>query len=242
MTVAELLDALRKPIKRLVRIPEGWWIARVARRLEQEGVCSAQDYAREAQRAQDFSDPELPFLPKEGSLEGYLFPDTYDLPPMTPAKDVIRMQLRTFRRRVTETLTSDNWKRTLTVASLIEAETALPREKPQVAAVIENRLAKKMRLEIDATVLFGIQEWRVLAPGEVRKLRSPYNTYLIPALPPGPINSPSLSSIKAALQPATSSYLFYVALPDKSHLFSTNYDAHRANINKRKAILRQMDQ
>lgn len=238
MTGGEILAALHRPIRRLVRIPEGWWIARVAKRLEEQGVCKAEDYVAWASKPAEFqSEVSFP-LPKQGTLEGYLYPDTYDLPPLIDAKDIVSMQLKAFQNKVADRLPPSNVRRLLTVASLVEAETALDRERPVVAGVIENRLAKGMRLEIDATVLYGIQNWRKLGPGEVRKLDSPYNTYLHGGLPPGPIDSPSLKSIDAALNPAKHSYLFYVALPDRSQLFASTYEEHQANIKKRMAALK----
>jgi UPF0755 protein len=95
-----------------------------------------------------------------------------------------------------------------------------------------------MPLQIDATVLYGMQEWKVLGPGQVRKVDSPYNTYLIKGLPPGPIGSPGKKSVEAALKPATLNSLYYVALPDKTHLFSESYSGHLANIRKARAQAR----
>ncbi len=238
MNATQVLKAIRQPIRRLVRIREGWWINRVAKKLEEQGVCKAEDYVKWASRPQEFqSEVSFP-LPEQGTLEGYLYPDTYDLPPLIDAKDIVSMQLRAFQNKVADKLPPNQTLRALTVASLVEAETAMDRERPIVAGVIENRLKKGMRLEIDATVLYGIQDWRVLGPGEVRMLASPYNTYLHKGLPPGPIGSPSLKSIEAALKPAHQGYFYYVALPDKTQLFAATYEEHLANIKKRMAAIK----
>lgn len=237
VSTGELLDKLQKPVRRMVRIPEGWWIARVAKRLEEEGVCPASEYVEWAGKPAAFKDDVAFPLPSSGSLEGYLYPDTYDLPPLITAKEVVRLQLKTFERKVPKEIQTQNLRRTLTVASLVQAETARDSERPQVAGVIENRLKKGMKLEIDATVLYGTQNWRVLKPGEVRNLPSDSNTYLHKGLPPGPICSPEIKSILAAAAPAHHSYLFYVALPDKSQLFASTYEQHLANIKKRIAAI-----
>jgi len=161
-------------------------------------------------------------------LEGFLFPDTYEFAPMTPARDVVKTQLRTFKRKVG----GGDLRRTVTVASLIELEAALDSERSKIAGVIENRLKKGMTLDLDASVLYAMQEWRQLPPGFVRTVKSPYNTYLHKGLPPGPIGSPSLKSIVAARQPDAHGYLYYVARPDRSHLFAKTYAEHQQNIKK----------
>jgi UPF0755 protein len=126
-------------------------------------------------------------------------------------------------------------QRVLTVASMVELEAARDDERARIAGVIENRLRRGMRLEIDATVLYAEQNWRELGPGQVRKTDSPYNTYRRGGLPPGPIGSPSLKSIQAALRPERHGYLFYVARPDRSHYFAATYPDHLANIRRARA-------
>lgn len=237
MTAGEVLESLRRPITQRVRVPEGWWIARVARLLEEKGVCPAEEYVRMAHSPELFAQTVSFPLP-ESSLEGYLFPDTYELPPLLGARGVIERQLRTFERRVLGILPPGaDLHRTVVVASMVELEVALDRERPLVAGVIENRLRRGMPLQIDATVLYALQDWRELPPGFVRTVESPYNTYLYDGLPPGPIGSPGLASLRAALKPARHDWLYYVALPDRSHLFARTYEEHRANIRRRKEAL-----
>ena len=120
----------------------------------------------------------------------------------------------------------------------IEAEVAQDRERPVVAGLIENRTRIGMLLQIDATVLYALQEWKELGPGVVKTVESPYNTYIHAGLPPGPIGSPGFKSIEAALKPKANPYLYYVALPDRTHMFSADYAGHLANIRKRKAALK----
>ena len=231
----ELLAALRRPVKVMVRIPEGWWIARVAKRLEEKGVCDAKEYIELAHSPALFKDV-VDFPLPELSLEGYLYPDTYDLPPMTGAKETIIRQLQAFESKVVPALPKDaNILRVLTVASMVELEAGVDEERAKVAGVIENRLRAKQRLELDATVLYALQEWKNLGPGEVRKVKSPYNTYLNAGLPPGPIGSPSLKSIEGALKPDVHGYFFYVARPNRTHYFSATYPEHLAFIRKARA-------
>ncbi|MBS1706560.1 MAG: endolytic transglycosylase MltG [Armatimonadetes bacterium] len=236
MTFNEVLNALKQPIHRNLRIPEGWWIERTAKLLEQKNVCSSQEYTILAHRPDEFRDM-VDFPLPANSLEGYLFPDTYDIPPHLGARAVIVKQLQTFQAKAWPVLKKTKHpQRTMTIASLVELEVAAPPERPIVAGLIENRLKRSMRLQIDATVLYALKQWKVLGPGEVNKVESPYNTYRIPGLPPGPIGSPSLASIKAAAKPEATPFLFYVAKPDRTHLFSTDYSSHLANIRKARAL------
>lgn len=235
VTLEQISSAFRSPMRQMVRIPEGRWIARVAKVIEEKEVAKAAEYIAATQNPTPYRSAVSFPLPDE-SLEGYLFPDTYDLPPLLGADATIRRQLQTFDKRVIGTLgPRKDLKRLVIIASMVEAETALDKERPIVAGVIMNRLKKGMTLDIDATVLYALQEWKELGPGVVKTVKSPYNTYLNKGLPPGPICSPGLASLKAAANPDTHPYLYYVAMPDKSHLFSTTYDEHRANIRKSRA-------
>ncbi len=232
MKVREVVQALRSPMQQMVRLPEGWWIARTAKKLEEANVCSAEDYiklANDPAQFQEYVDFPLP----ETSLEGYLYPDTYDLPPLLGAKQVILRQLRAFQDKVeVPEADYDKLHKAVIKASIIELEAAVDEERPKIAGVIENRIRDNWTLDMDASVLYALQEWRQLGPGEVRKVESPYNTYLNKGLPPGPIGSPTAKSIVAALNPQSHNLYFYVARPNRTHYFSTTYAEHRQNINK----------
>jgi UPF0755 protein len=231
----QAVAALQDPLRQMVRLPEGWWIARTAERLEENGVCAADEYRRLADDPSQFQ-KSVKFKLPTGSLEGCLFPDTYDLPPLLGARATIERQLQAFESKVLPILPEDaDLQRVLTVASMVELEAARDDERARIAGVIENRLRRGMRLEIDATVLYAEQNWRELGPGQVRKTDSPYNTYRRGGLPPGPIGSPSLKSIQAALRPERHGYLFYVARPDRSHYFAATYPDHLANIRRARA-------
>jgi UPF0755 protein len=234
MTTQEVLTAMRTPVKQMVRIPEGWWISRVAKRLEEKNVCKAEEYIELAGQPEKFKDVVSFQLPDK-SLEGYLYPDTYELPPELGAEGVIRRQLQAFEKKVASKVDSKDLHKAVIVGSMVELEAALEPERARVAGVIQNRIDRGMRLEIDATVLYALGEWKELGPGVVRTVESPYNTYLNAGLPPGPIGSPGASSILAALAPEEHPYLFYVARPDRSHIFSRTYSEHLANIRKARA-------
>lgn len=231
----EVIRSLRKPVRQDVVIPPGWWAARVGKRLEDKGVCLAKDYVDAANHPERFADVVSFPLPKK-SLEGYLFPDTYDLPPLLGADEVVRRQLRAFDEKVAKRLGTKGLDRALNIAAMVELEAAKDVERPIIAGVIENRLAKGQRLEMDATVLYALQEWKVLGPGVVHTVKSPYNTYEHAGLPPGPIGSPGKASIEAALNPAKHGYFFYVAKPDRTHSFSATYDEHLKAIKAARAL------
>jgi len=237
MNADTLLAALRKPVRQMVRLPETNWSSRSANILEKKGVATAEEYIAWVKKPEAFKE-FVEFPVPEGSLEGYLYPDTYDLPPLLGAQQVIRRQLKAFDTKVWKAFDQPkNLHRALTVASMVELEVARDDERPIVAGVIENRIAQGMRLQIDATVLFALQKWQRLTFKQIRETDSPYNTYTNSGLPPGPICSPSAKSVAAALNPAKHEFLYYVALPEGRHLFSRTYPEHLANIEKRKAAL-----
>jgi UPF0755 protein len=179
-------------------------------------------------------------LPKE-SLEGYLYPDTYDFPPLLGAKAVIIRQLKNFEKKVWEGLNKPkNLHEAIIHGSLVELEAGRDDERPIIAGVIENRLEKGMRLQIDASLLYGIQKWRRLTFADYRNIPGPYNLYRVDGLPPGPICSPTVISIKAALNPAKHDHLYYVALPTGNSLFAPTYEEHKRNIEKRKKAIREL--
>lgn len=228
-TADEIALALRRPIRQMVRIPETNPSYRTARLLSQYQVTTAEAYEAAIQAPEQFqSSVDFP-LPK-GSLEGYLFPDTYDLPPLLGANEVVLRQLKAFEAKALPLLADpEKRQRILTIASMVELEAGVDSERAIIAGVIRNRLEKPMKLQIDATVLYGMRDWRRMTYADY-KHQSKYNTYLIDGLPPGPICSPSVKSIRAALNPAKHEFLYYVAKPDRHHLFAKTYEEHVKNI------------
>ena len=177
--------------------------------------------------------------PQADDLEGYLFPETYALPRDTPADRVVAMMVDRFRavytdewrrRAETEGLTT---RQLVTLASLVEKETAQADERPMVAAVYRNRMKIGMALQADPTVVYAMQKAGKYN-GNIRRddlaIDSPYNTYRYPGLPPGPIAAPGARAIEAVLMPAAVNYLYFVSRNDGSHVFSQTLEEHNRNV------------
>jgi len=240
MSASEILKAVRMDIRQMVRMREYYWIARNAKVLEKAEVCKAREYVALTQKPQEFQQYVKFPLPKKGTLEGYLYPDTYDLPPLYGAKNTIIKQLETFEKKVWKNLKKPKeLARTLVIASMVQLEVAKDSERPVVAGVIENRIRQGMRLQIDATALYAMQVWKNPTRHDIMAAVSPYNTYLNAGLPPGPICSPSAKSILGAENPAKHAYLYYVATPQKYHLFASTLAEHNANIATRKKLMNE---
>ncbi|HMN29337.1 MAG TPA: endolytic transglycosylase MltG [Caldilineaceae bacterium] len=263
MTMVEIVELLQHAEAAAVTItlPEGWRSEQVADYLDAAGLFQDNPAAGKAYRQQvatsDLSglDPaRYPFLqqrPAGVSLEGYLFPDTYEVPAEQPtAVDLLQRQLDNFSNQVATRYaeavaagqTSLSLYEVLTVASIVEREAVVAEERPAIAGVYLNRLAAGMKLEADPTVQYAMgyqpasgQWWKTpVFLEEYSAVDSPYNTYLYGGLPPGPICNPGLSSIEAVLQPAKHDYLYFVALPDGSgrHVFATTFEEHSENVRK----------
>ena len=218
-----------------VTIPEGFTVEKIARRLKDRGVL--QDEAAFLTLVTQNGNTLKASFPPPANLEGYLFPDTYSFPVGAKEKDVAQQMLSLFDRLVAKNKAADlmRSKRSLaqivTVASLIEREAETNEDRPKIAGVIYNRLARNQRLEIDATVQYARKEHKSRLLFRDLDIDSPYNTYRHSGLPPGAIACPGLPSIEAALNPENSPYLYYVAGPDgKSHVFARTFAEHSANI------------
>ncbi len=232
-SIDSILEKLEKGLQApegVLTVPEGFSLNDIA------GLVSTRtDISRSAYLAA--ATPEGRTLPlkggqEAGDLEGFLFPSTYNLDPDTDAKSLVARQLEAFK---TGTAGLD-WKKTaklglteyevLIVASMVEREAKVPEERPLVAAVIYNRLNMGMKLEIDATVQYAIGSWKRDLTVDDLATDSAYNTRLYAGLPPGPICNPGLESIKAALDPASVDYIYYVATGDAAghHVFTSSYD------------------
>jgi UPF0755 protein len=183
--------------------------------------------------------------PRARDLEGYLFPETYNLPRRAPAGDIVAAMVTRFRevfddsRRLRAAELGLSVRDVVTLASLIEKETALAAERPLVSAVFHNRLRIGMKLDCDPTVVYalkreGLYKGRLLFKD--LKFPSPYNTYLHAGLPPGPIANPGLASLDAALHPAPDAYLYFVARGDGSHRFSRTLGEHLEAVQKFRAL------
>jgi UPF0755 protein len=219
-----------------VTIPEGANIFEVAVRLEQAGFGGAQDFldtaATQVRLVTDLD-------PGAKSLEGYLFPDTYHFQRKATAAQICAAMVRRFRAvagQIGLIGLKGNVHRVVTLASLVERETALDAERPLVASVFENRLAKKMPLMTDPSVIYGLElegRWRGVIHESDLKFNTPYNTYLHAGLPPGPVANPGLRSLKAAMEPAKTTYLYFVAAgadPQGGSRFSSTSAEHARNV------------
>ena len=218
---------------RKVTFPEGITLAQMAGILEASQIVSRKEFLALAESS-EYSTKKLGA--NVLSLEGFLFPDTYFFAKNSVAEKVIETMLSRFREACA-TLgiksTESEIKEIVTIASLIEKETAFLPEKPLVSAVIRNRLKTGMKLEFDPTVIYALGK---RFDGNIRKkdlsFPSPYNTYVVSGLPPGPIAAPGLDSIRAALQPADVGYLYFVSNGNGVHIFSSTYGDHLNAVNK----------
>jgi UPF0755 protein len=218
---------------RTVTIPEGSNLFDIAARLEQAGFGPSQDFlAAAANQTSLVADLD----PSAKSLEGYLFPDTYYLARKATPEQICATMVRQFRTEAERLGLKDDVHKVVTVASLVERETAVDAERPLVASVFENRLAKGMPLMTDPAVIYGLQldgRWRGAIYQSDLTRNTAYNTYLHKGLPPGPIANPGTKSLRAAMEPARTDYLYFVAAgsnPQGHSLFSSSLDEQSHNV------------
>ncbi len=237
-----------------VVVPEGFTMFDIARAIEAAGLGPAQDFLKVAQ-----SDTELisDIAPGAHSLEGYLFPDTYDFTRLMTMHEMAAAMVKQFRqvahqiglmeaphtsfiasRQAQPVSTSDpapqtDIERTVIMASIVEKETRVPDERPLVASVYYNRLGNHIALDADPSIIYA----ELLAGTYTGALhhadmqfQSPYNTYRNPGLPPGPIANPGRSSLQAAMQPAQSDYYYFVADAEGHHRFAHSIEEHNENV------------
>jgi UPF0755 protein len=242
MTLLDILDVIAhgQVVLHPVTIPEGFTAAEIVDELALEGLGERARLAEIVERGADLFPHEFLHWMPIRSLEGYLFPDTYRLPRGIPEREVIRALLDRFEQVVVPMWKTEGGGRSLheviTLASLVEREARLPHEQALIAGVLYNRLRRGMRLEVDATVLYALGRHKSIVTYKDLEINSPYNTYRRTGLPPGPIANPGLAAIRAALAPATTNYLYYVARPDGSHVFSRTYQEHLAAIRRYRSV------
>lgn len=215
-----------------VVIPEGFRATEIAVRLAAAGLVDEAEFLAVVDEA-----GVAERLGVEGpGLEGYLFPETYRFPRGLSAEATARVLVEHFLDAWAEIEPEAKRQKlsmrdVVTLASIVEKETGAPAERPVIAAVFLNRLARRMRLASDPTTIYGIPDF----DGNLRRRdledgTNPYNTYKIPALPPGPIASPGADSLRAVVAPAKTGYLFFVSRNDGTHVFSRSYDEHERNV------------
>jgi len=222
---------------RSITFPEGLTIRQMAALYEQAGFGTAKAFVAAAGEPQLVADID----PAARNLEGYLFPDTYALPRRASARDLVTRMVQRFESVMTADLRAEalqqglSVREAVTLASLVEKETAAPEERPVVAAVYHNRLRQGIGLQCDPTVIYAL-DLRGRFNGNLTRddlaLDSPYNTYRHRGLPPGPIAAPGRLSLEAAVRPAEVAYLFFVSRNNGSHAFASTLAEHNRNVQK----------
>jgi len=214
-------------------VPEGASIFDIAARVEQAGFGTRQDFL---DAAEEQAGLVADLDPGAKSLEGYLFPDTYRFARKTTPAQIAAAMVRRFRAVAAQLGLKNNVHEVVTVASLVEKETAVDAERPLVASVFVNRLGKKMPLMTDPAVIYGLElegRWRGALYQSDLSHNTAYNTYLHQGLPPGPVANPGVRSLRAAMEPAQTGYLYFVAAGTNAQghsLFSATLDEHNRNV------------
>lgn len=221
--------------RRRLTFREGLTIGEMAQVFEERGFGSAEDLRKAAGNAALIQDLD----PEARDLEGYLFPETYALPRGTTASAVVAQMVDGFKNALTPDIRSSasaaglSIRQLVTLASLVEKETATASERPLVAAVYSNRMKIGMGMQADPTVIYALQK-AGRYDGNLRRedlqFDSPYNTYRYAGLPPGPIAAPGKASLEAAARPAEVDYLYFVSKNDGSHVFASTLDEHNKNV------------
>jgi UPF0755 protein len=211
-------------------IPEGYSIEEIAKTVEEKEICSKEDFLNAVKSY------ALPSFVKADSkkrynLEGFLYPDTYLIKKGSNANDLIKTMLNRFNEVLNQIkdetkidIKDEDIEKTITIASLIEKEARVPQDRPLISSVIYNRLDKDMKLQIDAAVIYALGYHVDVVLNKHLEIDSPYNVYKYKGLPVGPIANPGADSIKAALLPEKTDYLYYILQKDGSHYFTDNYE------------------
>ena len=230
----DVFQQLRKGkiIEYEITIVEGDSLREIADKLREKKFASADAFDAIAKDPELLSSLDI----DAPSIEGYLFPETYKLPKGAQLADIIKLMVGKLRASYTNemkmAMAQSGWSENeiLTLASIIEKEAETDEERPVISAVYKNRLRMGMPLQADPTAIYGIKSSKVKILSSDLRNRTPYNTYFIKGLPPGPIASPGLKSIEAALHPAKVPYVYFVSRGDGSHIFTTSYAEHNEAI------------
>ncbi len=216
-----------------VTIPEGYTCRQIAELLARRGLAEPEEFLRIT------ADPQTAkrYGIRAPGLEGFLYPDTYHISRGLAPENLVDILVRRFWEMVRPLeaaiqASGMSLEEVVTLASIVEKETGLAAERPLIASVFLNRLRRSMRLESDPTVIYGIQDFDGNLTREHLRRPTPYNTYVIAGLPPGPIANPGLDAIRAVLFPARTDYLFFVSRNDGSHQFSKTLAEHNRAVNR----------
>lgn len=224
----DMLKAMRQGKVRTYAftIPEGYSTKDIGQTLEKLGFGSLKELESLSKDDSFLSSLEIPWL------EGYLFPDTYRVPRNAGLKAIVRMMVKNLRKQVGQEIEQQAKQRgltiekTLIIASIAEKESGSPAEYPIVSSVIHNRLKRKMLLQMDPTVIYGIPDFNGNLTRRHLRTDHPWNTYVRTGLPPTPICNPGLGAIRAAVNPAKTSYLYFVSMNNGSHKFTSTLREH----------------
>jgi UPF0755 protein len=219
-------------------IPEGFTMFDIANSIQDAGLGSRDEFLATAKSSTELiSDLD----PEAQSLEGYLFPDTYHLTRAQNLRDILGLMVKRFRQEAAAIALTGDLHRVVTMASIVEKETAVADERPLVASVYYNRLSKRIALDADPSIIYAKlldgSYQGALHHGDTQ-MNSPYNTYRHAGLPPGPIANPGRSALEAAMHPATSDFYYFVSDGNGHHRFSHSLEEHNHNV----AVLRRMMQ
>lgn len=237
MSAPELITAVSegRVARRKIMVVPGLRLEQVAGRVERAGLSDRATFLAAARADAFVGEVRMP-LPRGQSLEGYLYPATYVFAVGTPVHDIILAMLKGFDREFVAPNAASirksrlGLRKIVILASMIEREAKADHERPIIAGVVMNRLRQNMKLQIDATVIYALGHHTKRVTARDLAVNSPYNTYLYPGLPPGPICCPGPASLEAALHPAATPYLFYVADGRGTHVFSRTLAEHSAAI------------
>lgn len=233
-TLDNLISSLQNESgdKALVKltIPEGYSIEEIANTIEEKDLGSKEDFLKAAKNY------EVPnFIndddQKRYNLEGFLYPDTYFIEKGLDANYIIKIMLNRFEKIFNQVkdetkvdIKDEDVEKIITIASMIEKEAKVQKDRPLISSVIYNRLEKNMKLQLDAAVIYALGYHVNVVLNKHLEINSPYNVYKYEGLPVGPIANPGIDSIKAALLPEKTDYLYYILQKDSSHYFTNNYD------------------
>ena len=215
-----------------VTIPEDFSVREIAARLMEYKLIDEKTFMELTENEEFLESLNI----EADSIEGYLFPDTYYFDRSMTTRHIIRKMVDQFWKKVTPEMREKarkmgfNVQQFITLASIIGKESGHAAEKPMISAVFHNRLKRKMRLQSDPTAVYDLENFSGIVRRSHLKRISPYNTYVINGLPPGPIANPGLDSFEAALHPEPVNYLYFVAKRDGSHHFSSSLEMHQRGI------------
>lgn len=233
MTPVEILEKMASGVSdaRKFVVPEGYSIYQLAELLEKQGLFGGKEFLAVCKDKQVLQHFDL----GAKSVEGYLFPGTYLIGFQLDVRGLVMEMVREFRHRITSLQgqldqSGLSLHQVVTLASMVEKEAVVADEKPLIASVFRNRLKIGMPLQSDPTAIYGVRAFGGTVTRQDLKRKSPYNTYHVRGLPPGPIGNPGIEAITAVLQPARTDYLYFVARKDGTHQFSRTLQEHNQGV------------